>query len=85
MGVSQITIAKARNIICNGLVLLLPIPWVSLAYISIGEKMPDMTFNLKTGKTSLKRSHNIRALSVPVLGLFKRIKRQRHEPLQLVG
>ncbi len=65
--------------------LLLPIAWVYLAYIGIGEKMPDVTFNLKTGETSLKHSHNIRALSVPVLDLFKRIQRQRHEPLQPVG
>ena len=85
VGAYQMWFAKPCDVICNGPVLLLPITRVPLADIRIGKKVPDVMFNVETGKTCFQRNQNFRTFRVPVPGLLKRIKRQRHQPLQLAG
>lgn len=65
--------------------LLLPITCIFLTNIRIGEKMPDMMLDLKTRKACLKGGLKVGARNIPTLGIFRRVERQRYEPLKFCG
>lgn len=77
--------AEAGNITRNAPVLRLAICCVLPENFSIGQKIHGLLLHHKPGMDRVQRGLYFHGIKVPTTGIFRRIQRQPHEPLQLTG